>query len=161
MYKIVIFAFFLCANGFSQSKPAAKPAEVPSPALMSNILAAWNTGDPTKAAPFYDKSANNVYFDIAPLKYRGWAEYDTGVRQILSTFQNFTFTLHDDVRIHRSGNTAWGTATWSGQGKLKNGNGVSLEGRWSCIWEKKGAHWLIVHEHHSVPWAPEAESRHR
>lgn len=160
MYKIIIFVFLLRASGFSQSKPAAN-AEVPSKALMSKILAAWNTGDPAKAAPFYDKTPTNVYFDFAPLQYKGWNEYDAGVKQAMATFQSLKFTLHDDAKVHRAGNTAWGTATWSGQGKLKNGNGVSLEGRWTCIWEKKGANWLIVHEHFSVPWAPESESRHR
>jgi len=83
------------------------------------------------------------------------------VKQALAMFQSLKFTLHDDAKVHRAGNLAWGTATWSGQGKLKNGNGVGLEGRWTVIWEKKSGNWLVVHEHFSVPWTPEAESRHR
>ena len=161
MYRNTIFALLLCASGFSQSKPASKAPEVPNRALMFNIIAAWNTGDPAKAAPFYDQSPENVYFDITPLQYRGWKEYDEGVRKVFSDFQTFSLNLHDDARVHKAGNTAWGTATWSAQGKLKNGNGVSLEGRWTCIWEKKGGKWLIVHDTFSVPWAPPSERRER
>jgi ketosteroid isomerase-like protein len=161
MYKNTIVILLLCASGFAQSKPATKVTGVPSKALMTKILAAWNTGDPANAAPFYDKTPTNVYFDFAPLQYKGWDEYESGVKQALATFQSLKFDLHDDARVHRDGDAAWGTATWSAQGKLRNGNGVSLEGRWTCIWKKKGPNWLVVHEHFSVPWAPESESRHR
>jgi ketosteroid isomerase-like protein len=161
MFKSILAVVLLFASASAQPKPATKGADAPSPVLMTKIIAAWNTGDPANAAPYYDKSPDNVYFDFAPLQYKGWDEYDAGVKRALATFQSLKFTVHDDARVHRAGNTAWGTATWSAQGKLKNGNGVSLEGRWTIIWQRKATHWLVVHEHFSVPWTPEPESRHR
>jgi len=133
----------------------------PSPALMSSILDAWSAGGPAKAAVYYDKSPADIFFDLTPLEYKGWTEYNSGAPTALGVFDTIKFTLHGDAKVHRAGSTAWGTATWSAEGKLKNGNGVSLEGRWTVIWEKKGSQWLIVHEHLSAPWQPERESRHR
>jgi ketosteroid isomerase-like protein len=161
MYRSIVVGILLCASAFAQAKTATKTANVPSPALMSRILAAWSSGNPANAAPFYDKSPADVFYDFAPLQYKGWTDYEAGVKQALGTFEYLKLTLHDDARVHRSGNIAWGTATWSGEGKLKNGNKLVLEGRWTLVWEKKGANWLVVHEHFSVPWTPEPESRHR
>jgi ketosteroid isomerase-like protein len=157
----VVVLLLLCTSLLAQSNPTSKAAEAPGPALMTKILAAWNTGDPANAAPYYDKSPDNVYFDFAPMQYKGWNEYDAGVKQALASFQSLKFTMHDDAKVHHAGNSAWATTTWSAQGKLKNGNGVGLEGRWTVIWEKRGNKWLIVHEHFSVPWVPDSESRHR
>jgi ketosteroid isomerase-like protein len=163
MLKRLLIPLLLCATAFSQAKPATQAAasskEVPSAALLQKIIAAWNTGDPANAAPFYDKTPTNVYFDIAPLQYKGWDEYQAGVKELFAAFESMKFSLHDDARIHNAGNTAWGTVTWTAQGKMKNGNGVNLDGRWTCIWEKKGKNWLIVHEHFSAPFTPPSESR--
>ncbi len=160
MYRSLLISLLLCASAFAQSTPA-KSTGAPTAVLMQKVIAAWNTGDPANAAAFYDKTPTNVYFDIAPLQYHGWKEYAEGVKQMFATFESMKFTLHNDAKVHRAGNTAWGTATWSADGKLKTGNGVSLEGRWTVIWEKKGSQWLVVHEHFSAPWQPEPESRHR
>jgi ketosteroid isomerase-like protein len=161
MHRTLFIGLLCCASAVAQTQPASKQTDLPSSALMSRIIAAWNTGDPANAAPFYDKEPANVYFDFAPLEYKGWNEFDAGVRQALAMFQSLKFALHDRARVHRAGGTAWGTATWTAQGKLNNGNLVSLQGRWTCIWEKRGANWRVVHEHFSVPWMPEPESRHR
>jgi len=140
----------------------AKPGDAPSKQLMAANLAAWSTGGPEAAAPFYDKSPENVYFDIAPVQYKGWTEYQAGVKEVLAGFETFKLTLRadDEPRIHTAGNWAWGTATFTADGKLKNGNAVDLTGRWTVIWQKKAGKWLIVHEHVSAPWGgPEPEKR--
>lgn len=161
MYKIAAVCLLLCASAFGQSKETAKAAEVPSAALMQKIIAAWNTDDPANAARFYDKSSDDVFFDITPLEYRGWAAYEAGVKQQFAGFENLKFKLNNDEKVHHAGSTAWATATWEADGKMKNGNKVSLEGRWTVIWEKKAGKWLIVHEHFSAPWIPPSEMRQR
>jgi ketosteroid isomerase-like protein len=154
-------SILLLLTTFASAQNSKPASSAPSPALMSTILAAWSTGDPAKAAPYYDKASTDVFYDFAPLQYKGWVAYEAGVKQALGTFEYLKLSLHNDAQVHRAGNTAWGTATWTGDGKLKTGNRVGLEGRWTVIWEKRGNKWLIVHEHFSVPWAPESESRHR
>jgi ketosteroid isomerase-like protein len=161
MRKLLLaFCVVSAVSAFSQSNSSAQPGDRPSKELMVAYCDAWSTGGPDKAAAFYDKSPDNVFFDIAPLKYKGWAEYEPGVKQMLSTFETAKLTLGDDVAIHPAGNWAWGTSTMTLSGKLKTGNQVSLPARWTAIWLNKGGKWLIVHEHVSVPWGgPESEKR--
>lgn len=120
-------------------------------ALMRRILKAWETLDPANAAPFYAKDPGNVFYDIVPLKYTGWAEYAEGVKKVIGDFASQKLTLGDDVRTHRQGSFAWATATWHGEIVTKSGDKRPLDGRWTLIWEKRGRKWLIVHEHVSVP----------
>src|SRR5712691_7816443 len=44
-------------------------------ALIARYYAAWNTLNPDIAAPLYAKDPGLVFYDIAPLKYKGWEEY--------------------------------------------------------------------------------------
>lgn len=148
---------------FSQAekKPAARrdPARSTTDfkALMQKNLEAWQTLDPANAAPFYAKQADQVFFDVAPLKYAGWTEYAEGAKKILAGFASLKFTLGDDVRTHQHGNLAWATATWHGDAVMKEGAPVPLDGRWTVVWERRGKDWLIVHEHVSIPMAPPVE----
>ncbi len=57
----------------------------------------------------------------------------------------------DDLKVTRRENVAWTTLTFHLSGKLKAGGSMELDTRHTAIWEKRGGHWLIVHEHISVP----------
>ena len=120
-------------------------------ALIEQYYAAWNTGDPEKASPLYAKDANLIFYDIAPLKYKGWAEYDSGVRNVLGTFASAKFVPQQDLNVTRHGSVAWTTVTWHLSGKKKNGESVDMDGRQTAIWENRSGKWLIVHEHFSAP----------
>ncbi|HEV2351634.1 MAG TPA: nuclear transport factor 2 family protein [Terriglobia bacterium] len=130
----------------------AAPPATDFKALMRKTLDAWETLDPANAAPFYAQEADNVYFDVAPLRYNGWAEYAAGVSTNYPDLASVKFTL-SDVSIHPHGNLAWATADLHFDMKTKSGAAKSLDGRWTLIWEKRGRGWLIVHEHVSVPLA--------
>jgi ketosteroid isomerase-like protein len=166
MKSRVLFAVLflgLLAGGFALAEQADKPvvpAKKPAAAsydfksLMQRIWAAWETLDPSKAAPFYSKGADRVFFDIAPLKYTGWPDYAQGVTKVLADYTAAKFALGQDAQAHRRGNFAWGTATWHGELTKKNGGTDTMDGRWTVLWEKRGGDWLIVHEHVSVPLSP-------
>ena len=123
-------------------------------ALMQEILDAWGTLDPANAARFYAKEPNNVFYDMTPLKYTGWAEYVEGVKKVIGDFSSQRLTLGDDARTHLHGSLAWATATWHGDVVTKSGAKKTLIGRWTVVWERKGKEWLIVHEHVSLPLPP-------
>jgi ketosteroid isomerase-like protein len=123
-------------------------------ARMQALFEAWSALDPAKAAPFYAKDADLDFYDIAPMKYHGWAEYADGVKKQFAPFASAKFTVGKDVRTHQSGNLAWGTATWHGDLLKKDGSKQALNGRYTCLWEKRGKEWLLVHEHMSVPLPP-------
>jgi ketosteroid isomerase-like protein len=161
MRVLQLFAILLTSlAATAQLKATWNGANTPGKPLMIKILGAWSTLDPDNAAPFYDKSAKNVFFDVAPLQYRGWADYEAGSKLSLGEFASLNGTLHSDsVQVHVSSATAWATGIVTLDGKLKNGNRLNFDGRWTVIWEHKGSKWLIVHEHLSAPWSPDTESR--
>ncbi len=135
------------------SKAGSTSSSAPDKALMRKIWDAWNTLDPANAAPFYDKGAERVFFDITPLKYAGWQAYATGAKDVLAGFQSLNATVSDDAQVHTQGRLAWGTATWHADTVMKDGSSSPLDGRWTVVWEKRGDKWLIIHEHVSVPLA--------
>lgn len=130
---------------------AQRTAAEPSKELMQKILEAWETMDPAKAAPYYSKFPENVFYDVAPLKYVGWQQYAEGSKALLATLQSIKFKLNDDVQVHRFGNIAFGTATARSDLLHKDGSKEGVDTRWTVIWEKQGNSWLVVHEHYSAP----------
>ena len=82
----------------AQSKtPAKRPAAPDFAAMMKKYLAAWETLDPAQAAPYYAKDAGLAFYDIAPEKYTGWAEYAKGVTQEFGDYASGKFFRSDDV----------------------------------------------------------------
>lgn len=132
------------------SGSAAANTEAPSKALMDAIWAAWSTDNPANVAKYYAKGPH-VFFDITPLKYNSWAEYQKGVTEVIGGFQSLKGTVNDDAQIHRHGNLVWGTAIVHHVDVAKDGKKSEGDFRWTVIWEKTGAEWLIVHEHVSAP----------
>ena len=145
----------ITAAAHTRNKPAAKPSiHEEFKGIITRYYAAWSTLDPDKAAEFYAKDADLPFYDIAPLKYNGWAEYKSGVQK------NFTENVvsgsgslvpKDDLKVTRRGNIVWTTVTFHLMGKLKSGGALELDARHTAIWELRNGKWLIVHEHVSAP----------
>jgi ketosteroid isomerase-like protein len=126
----------------------------PDAAKLQQVMTAWTTLDPAKAAVFYAKDPRLVFYDFMPRKYTGWAAYDKGVREEFKDFKSLSLKVLNDAEVHVAGNTAWATATVDADLSLKDGSRSRLDGRWTSIWEKRGNEWLIVHEHVSSPLPP-------
>ena len=161
--RLMLFVvLILTLPGFSQNQPAAKAASssaksaantaVPSKALMQKIWDAWATLDPANVASYYAKGAGHTFFDIAPLKYDSWEEYEKGVKQVISGFQSLKPTVND-ARLHRHADLVWATAIVHADEVMKDGTKQQGDMRWTVVWQKLGPNWLIVHEHVSVPLA--------
>lgn len=121
------------------------------------VWKAYETLDASKARPFYATAPNNVYFDIAPLQYRGIDAYQQGVAQLLKTFRSISFQHNGDLEIHPIGNQAWCTETLTAGIVHADGNKGNLPIRWTAIWEKQNGNWVIVHEHVSAPLGAQPE----
>ncbi len=131
---------------------ATKSADNDFKQLINRYYDAWNTGKPDNAAPFYAKDPGLVFFDMTPLKYNGWDEYEQGAQRNL--FDNMTegkLTPNDDLKVTRRGSVAWTTLTFHYGFKMKDGKNLEGDGRHTAIWEKRGGKWLIVHEQLSAP----------
>ncbi len=149
---VVALSFALRATGQTPKAAEKKPTQQDEfKSLIDRYYTAWNTGNPDNAAPLYAQENDLVFYDLTPLKYTGWAEYDRGVRQVFASFASAKFTPQQDLKVTRRGTVAWTTVTWHLSGKKKTGEAVELDGRHTAIWENRGGKWLIVHEHFSAP----------
>ena len=61
-------------------------------------------------AQYYDQG-EYTFFDIAPLRYSNWAEYQKGVTELLKGYKSIKLTVNDDAQIHTDGNLTWAAAT--------------------------------------------------
>lgn len=122
----------------------------PDKAFMQQIMTAWATMDPANVAKYY-ASGPHTFFDIAPLKYNSWDEYQAGVKNVLAGYTSAKFTLNDDAAIHTGGDPVWATATVSSEMTTKAGKIEMSTFRWTVIWQNENGKWLIVHDHFSVP----------
>jgi len=143
----------LTTSAQTKKTEAAKPsADAEFKALIERYYAAWNTLNADNAAPFYAKDADLVFYDIAPFKYNGWAEYKEGVKKTF--FDNITggkLTPNDDLKVTRRGHIAWTTVTFHLSVTFKTGEALEIDARHTAIWEKRGGKWVVVHEHVSAP----------
>ncbi len=152
--SLMLFAVFaaLCVTSTAQT---AKPKKMthasgPDKAYMQQIWDGWATLDPAHTAQFY-ASGPHTFFDLAPLKYENWDEYEAGVKKLLSGYKTAAFTINDDAVVHHEGSWAWGTATVKSDMTTTGGKRELGTFRWTVVWQKQGGKWLIVHEHVSAP----------
>jgi ketosteroid isomerase-like protein len=129
---------------------SAFASPIPDKAHMQKIWDAWATLNPANAAQFYAKG-DHVFFDIAPLKYSSWDEYQKGSAGLLTTYKSATFAVNDDAQIHNAGQIVWGTATVNYDMVEKTGKHDVGAFRWTVVWQKEDGKWLTVHEHVSAP----------
>ena len=150
MTAVLVIALSVSA----QKKPVhAKTAfEAEFKAMIDQYYTAWSTLDPDKAAKFYAKDADLIFFDVAPLKYNAWSEYRAGViKAFTETMSSGKLTPNNDLKVSQRGTVVWTTLTFHLSATPKAGGSMELECRHTAIWEKRGSKWLIVHEHVSAP----------
>jgi ketosteroid isomerase-like protein len=153
-----LFAVSLCLlvtlSGFAQMKKSDRKiiAAVPSldKAYLQAIWDGWSTLDPANVAKFY-AAGPHTFFDIAPLKYESWEQYENGVKGVLSGYKSAKFTLNDDAAIHPHGDLVWATATVKTEMTTKAGKVEMGNFRWTVVFENQDGKWMIVHEHISAP----------
>lgn len=157
MVRTVLIAtttLLIALSASAQKKPAHGKAalEAEFKTMIDQYYTAWSTLDPDKAAKFYAKDADLPFFDVAPLKYKNWADYRGGViKAFTETMSSGKLTPNDDLKVTQRGTVVWTTLTFHLSAKPKTGGAMELDCRHTAIWEKRGGKWLIVHEHVSAP----------
>jgi ketosteroid isomerase-like protein len=120
--------------------------------LIDDYCAAWSTGNADAPAKFYAKENGLIFYDLAPFAYHGWKEYHDGVqREFFANMASGTLAAGKDLRVSRRGTVAWTTVSMHFWEKAKDGKTTDTDVRYTGIWEKRGANWLLVHEHLSAP----------
>ena len=151
---LVLVCLMLGSVAFAKEKKsaAAKPAAPPDyKVMMQAEYDLWSTMDSAKVSPMFAPDADLIFFDITPLKYNGWSEYQKGVMKVFEPYSSMKCSVNDDVHGGRSGSMAWTAGTVNCHATKKDGGADDMVLRTTEIWQKRGAKWLIVHEHASVP----------
>lgn len=130
----------------------AGATSLPDKAVLARVMNGWASLNPDNVTRYYDQASALPFYDISPLKYDGFAAYLAGSKQMLGTLASIKFTLNDDAAVHPAGpNWAFSTATMHARMEDKSGKANEVDCRWTAVWQKKGANWVIVHEHFSAP----------
>jgi ketosteroid isomerase-like protein len=153
---LLVLAVCLAIPGFAQTSHAQKGKKAPvaagavDKAYLQKIWDGWATLDPAAVRQYYAQGPH-VFFDIAPLKYASWDEYQAGVTEVLADYKSAKCRVNDDAQIHKSGGAVWITATVAYEMTHKAGKVDMGNFRWTAVFEKQDGKWLIVHEHVSEP----------
>ena len=114
LLAVTLCVLALSLSGLAQTKKSTtkkSPAgPTPDKAYLQKVWDGWSTLDPANVAQYYAPGPH-VFFDIAPLKYNSWEEYEKGVKGVLAGYKSAKFTVNDDVAIHPHGDLVWFTAT--------------------------------------------------
>lgn len=157
---IILVAFALNVAAQNPLVPSSKGVTAKSggpvyKAYLQSIWDGWASNDVEKQGQFYVQGPGHLFFDVAPLKYTSWDEYKAGVAPSLKDSPKVTFTLNDDIQIHPAGKITWVDGTLNMEGASPQGEKQTLTLRWTAILEQQpDGHWLIQHEHVSVPAEP-------
>lgn len=152
MRRIAVLVLMAClaVSGFAEKASKAAPAGAVDRAYVQKIWEGWASLDPAGQKQYYAQGPH-VFFDIAPLKYGSWDEYEAGVTKELGDYKSAQFRLNDDLQLHKAGDAYWATATVAFDMSRKSGKREMGQFRWTAVFEKKDGKWLIVHEHVSAP----------
>ena len=156
MHNRFLAVVVICIMAFSAMLGAPKKSDkksagpVPDKAYLQKIWDGWATLDPANTAQYY-APGQHTFFDVAPLKYDSWDEYEAGVKKVLADYKSAKFTVNDDAQLHPAGDYVWGTATVKEDAVMKNGKRDMATFRWTVVFTRQDGKWLIVHEHISEP----------
>ena len=154
-FLTISLVFLIALSATAQTKKAASKKAgaaiaAPDKAYLQKIWDGWATLDPANTAKFY-ATGPHTFFDIAPLKYNSWDEYEKGVKGVLAGYKSAKFTVNDDAAIHAHGDLVWATATVKEEMTNKAGKVEMGSFRWTVVFENQDGKWVIVHEHVSAP----------
>lgn len=152
MQRLGLLAVVLClaVSGVGQKSAKMTASGTVDRGYLQKIWDGWAGLDASKQKEFYAQGPH-VFFDIAPLKYGSWDEYEAGVTKELGDYKAATFRVNDDLQIHKAGENYWVTTTIASDMTRKSGKREMGQFRWTAVFEKKDGKWLVVHEHVSAP----------
>jgi ketosteroid isomerase-like protein len=133
-------------------KEHSTQAETEIRTLEHELAKAIREGDLRKIMSFYSEDVRA--FDMMPpsqfinkssYQKEAWEECFTDVFEFPVEFEQH------DLRIHADGDVAYSHCLIHMKGMTIDGQMLDAWTRNTTGWKKMGGHWLIVHEHNSVP----------
>jgi ketosteroid isomerase-like protein len=121
--------------------------------LISEMLGAWQVGDTDKMHKDYADDVSVVNGLWAPPVF-GWTNYLASYQQQRARMQQVRLD-RENTYIKLTGNYAWACYQWDFSAVV-DGQPTSARGQTTLVLEKRTDHWVIVHNHTSIPPAVQA-----
>lgn len=150
IFAVLALLTCLCACGDPEPAKTVDASKELRPHI-EKLYATWATLDMEKVAPFYSKAPGAVFYDLAPLKYAGWAEYAAGFKKVSADWKSAKFDIGPDFQAFSNGPIAWANFTGNFSIEMKNGKMERGKARVTELLQKDKDRWIIIHEHVSAP----------
>jgi ketosteroid isomerase-like protein len=137
----------------AQAAASAKPDDKAAiEALEQQFTAAFNAKDADAIMKVYIPGPSLVVFDVVPPRqYVGADAYLKDWQGLFAAFPGPTVFKELDLSITTAGSMAYSHFFGDSLMTAKDGSKVDLVCRVTHVYRKIHGHWLIVHEHVSVP----------
>ena len=143
---VAALAFIVAAG------PARADSKTEIKALENQLVAAFKAKDVDAIMKVYVPDQSLVVFDVVPPRqYVGAAAYRKDWQEFLGTFNGPITVELTDLDIVADHNLAYGHSIQRVAGTDKAGKPLDLTVRVTDVYRKIKGHWLIIHEHVSVP----------
>ena len=149
-----IFAVAVCASlPVLALCPSAKAdAQSDIRALENQFIAAFKAKDLDAIMKVYVPDQTLVVFDVVPPRqYVGADAYRKDWKEFLDSLNGPITVELNDLAIASDHNLAYGHSIQHVAGTDKQGKPLDLTVRVTDVYKKIKGHWLIIHEHVSVP----------
>ena len=149
-----IFAVTICATISLVALCAVAKADAQSDikALENQFMAAFKAKDVDAIMKVYVPDQSLVVFDvIPPRQYVGADAYRKDWKGFLDSLNGPITVELNDLAIVSDHNLAYGHSIQRVAGTDKQGKALDLTVRLTDVYKKIKGHWLIIHEHVSVP----------
>jgi ketosteroid isomerase-like protein len=116
--------------------------------MLSVMLGAWQVNDVEKLHSTYADDVSMVSGSWAP-PVIGWTNYLAIYQQQRAQMQRVRLD-RSNTYIKVNGNTGWACYQWDFSAEV-GGQPVNYQGQTTIVAEKRNDHWVIVHNHTSMP----------
>ncbi len=147
-------AFAVCATLSALPFCPAARADAQSDirALENSFIAAFKAKDLDAIMKVYVPDQSLFVFDVVPPRqYVGAAAYRKDWQEFLDGFNGPITVELSDLAVVSDHTLAYGHSIQRVAGTDKKGNKIDLTVRVTDVYKKIKGHWLIIHEHVSVP----------
>jgi len=114
---------------------------------ISEMLAAWQIGDPSRMQKYFADDVTVVSGAYEP-PIQGWSNYAQAYQRQRERIQSVRLGRYNTL-LHVKGNVAWAVYQWEMRA-VADGNPFAARGHTTLTFEKRGGAWLIVHNHTSM-----------
>ena len=149
-YSVLTIACFLFLEMPKARTEANNEAEVRQ--LLDRWAKAFHAKDLNGIMSIYEPGQALVSYDIIPpLQYTGFEAYKKDYREFLDQFQGPIDIEYRDLHIIAGDTVAFSRGLERMTGTLKNGQKFDAWVRFTEGYRKTNGHWLVIHDHISVP----------